>query len=79
MDQIPYPYLYLFYLTTINIDTNNQIQKFIYICILNRYGYKSDYRNMDINIDINQMIKLYDYVIKDITEWMINQINSILI
>ena len=34
---------------------------------------------MDIDIEINQMIKLNDYKIKDNTKWMINQVDNMLI
>ena len=44
----------------------NQIQKFIFIFILNEYKYKSNIRNIDINIDITEMIKFYNYKIKNI-------------
>ena len=44
------------------------MQKCISIFVLNKYEYKLDTENMDINIDINQMIKFYDYRIKDNTK-----------
>ena len=54
MNRIPaYPYLYLFYLTNININMDIiWIQKFIFILILNGYEYNSDTRSMDIITDI---------------------------
>ena len=55
------------------------MQKFISIFVLNGYGYKSDTESMDINMDIGRIIKFYDYRIKDITKWIINQVNNILI
>ena len=51
-----YLYPYLFFLMNTNISW---IQKFIFIFILYRYGYESDTESMDINIDINQIIKFY--------------------
>lgn len=59
-DRIPmYPYPYLFYSINTDMDTDiNHIQKFIFIVVLNRYGYKSDTANMDTNMDRSQIIKL---------------------
>ena len=73
MDWIPaYPYPYLFYLININTDMNIiRIQKIIFIFILNEYGYNSNTESMDIMTDIIQIIKFYDYRIKDITKLMI--------
>ena len=63
-----------------NTNTNvSRIQKLISIFILNGYGYKSDTGSMDINMNISRIIKLYDYKIKDIIKWIVNQTNSMLI
>ena len=44
------------------MDTDaSRIQKFISIFVLNRYGYKLDIGNIDINTDISWIIELYDY------------------
>ena len=56
----------------------SQIQKFMSIFILIQYGYKLDVKSMDIKTYISQMIAFYNYRIKDINKWMINQVNSML-
>ena len=45
-----------------------QMQKFISVFVLNGYGYNSDTQTMDMLTDINWIIKLYNYKIKDITK-----------
>ena len=63
-----------------NIDTDIfQIKKFIFIFILNRYEYNSDTESMNTVTDITQIIKFYNYRIKDITKYMINQINDMFV
>lgn len=75
-------YLYPYLLCLTNKDMHmdvNRIQNFISVFVSNGYRYKSNTRNMDININIIQIIKLYEHKIKDITKWMINQLISMLI
>lgn len=51
------------------MDMNiSQILKLISIFSLNGYKYKSDTKNMNVNMDINLMIKFYGYRIKYITK-----------
>lgn len=45
-------------------ETNISISMFI----LNEYGYKSNMECMNINMDLNRIIKLNDYRIKEITK-----------
>lgn len=40
--------------------------------MLKRYRYKLNDENMDTNTDINQIIKFYDHIIKNMIKWMIN-------
>ena len=63
MDRMPsYPFQYLFCLTNTNMDTYIiQMQEFISIFILNRYGRKLDTKIMNIDIDISRIIKFYDH------------------
>lgn len=40
--------------------------------MLKRYRYRLNDENMDTNTDINQIIKFYDHIIKNMIKWMIN-------
>ena len=45
-----------------------QMQKFLSIFVLNRYGYNLDIGSMNVIMDISWIVKFYDYIIKDITK-----------
>ena len=79
IDQIliyPYPYPYLFYLSNTNMDTDINRMKNLcpYLFKWTRL-YKSDTKNIDINMNISWIIKFYDHRIKDIIKWAINEVN----
>ena len=56
-----------------------RMKKFISIFILNEYWYNSNTESINIIIDITLIIKFYNYGIKGITKYMINQVNNMFI
>ena len=81
MDISMYIHIHIYFFSRIQIWIWMLVwcKKFISVFILNEYRYKSDTKSIDINIDISYIIKFYDHRIKDISKWIVNQINKLLI